>query len=241
MADKVLVVEDEIDLSHILEYNLRQASFEVVTASRGATAARLVKEGGVSLVLLDRMLPDISGTDVLRIIKSDPKTSRVPVIMLTARGEEIDRVHGLELGAEDYVVKPFSMRELILRIQAILRSRLPQPESERSFVSVGSLQIDIGAHRVWVRAVEVELTALELKLLLTLWERRDRVQSRAQLLERVWGVCTDVHARAVDTHVARLREKLGAAADCIATVRGLGYRFDAEAMTDRAPSDPKAA
>ncbi|MCC6811172.1 MAG: response regulator [Deltaproteobacteria bacterium] len=225
MADKILVVEDEADLSQVLEYNLQKAGHEVVVASHGQPAIKLVRELKIDLVLLDLMLPDIPGTEVCRAIKNDPKTRHVPVIMLTAKGEEIDRVVGFELGADDYVVKPFSVRELLLRVQAILRRGKAEPPKQGDIVEFGKLRIDTSAHRVWVAGKEVELTALEFKLLHTLWERKNRVQSRASLLEVVWGITADINTRTVDTHVKRLREKLTAAADYIETVRGVGYRF----------------
>jgi two-component system phosphate regulon response regulator PhoB len=226
MTDRILVVEDEADLSQVLEYNLRKAGHEVVTASHGKAALQIVREQAVDLVLLDLMLPDIPGTDVCRTIKTDSKLKHVPVIMLTAKGEEIDRVVGFELGADDYVVKPFSVRELLLRIQAILRRGKPaSPSKEADLVEFGKLRIDTSAHRVWVSGKEIDLTALEFKLLYTLWQRKNRVQSRATLLDVVWGITAEINTRTVDTHVKRLREKLEGAADYIETVRGVGYRF----------------
>ena len=222
---RVLVIEDEEDLQAVLEYNLRQAGYEVVSATRGKDGLRLLADQRPDLVVLDLMLPDIPGTQVCKLIKSDPKTRDVPVLMLTAKGEEIDRVVGFELGAEDYVVKPFSVRELLLRVQAILRrTSSPRQESGDTF-SFGTLRVDRGAHRLWVNGDEVELTALEFKLLVTLYDRKNRVQTRAVLLDDVWGIKADVTTRTVDTHVKRLREKLGAAGDYVETVRGVGYRF----------------
>jgi two-component system phosphate regulon response regulator PhoB len=232
---KVLVVEDESDLQAVLEYNLRQAGHEPIAVTRGREAIQTAQELRPDLVLLDLMLPDISGTDVCKALKEDPATRHIPVVVLTARGEEIDRVVGFELGADDYVVKPFSVRELLLRIQAILRRGTAQETAgaaER--VQFGCLSIDSAAHRVWVSGKEIELTALEFKLLVTLYQRRDRVQTRASLLDDVWGMRSDITTRTVDTHVKRLREKLEEAREYVETVRGVGYRFVASPAGDRA-------
>jgi two-component system phosphate regulon response regulator PhoB len=179
--------------------------------------------------LLDIMLPDMTGLDICRLLKSQPETRECQVMMVTAKGEEIDRVVGFELGADDYVVKPFSTRELLLRVQAVLRRRQPAPVSPGTPTSgperFGCLEMDREAHRAWVSGEEVQLTALEFKLLGTLYDRRDRVQTRGSLLEDVWGASAEMATRTVDTHVKRLREKLGAAGDYIETVRGVGYRF----------------
>jgi two-component system phosphate regulon response regulator PhoB len=221
---RILVIEDEQDLQNVLAYNLRAAGHEVHAALRGQEGLRLARERHPDVVLLDLMLPDLPGTEVCKALKADAGLRAVPVIMLTAKGEEVDRVVGFELGADDYVVKPFSVRELILRIQAVLRRAQPQPGAAAAF-EFGCLRVDPEAHRVWVAGAEVELTALELRLLLTLHERRDRVQSRATLLDVVWGIEADITTRTVDTHVKRLREKLGAAGAYVETVRGVGYRF----------------
>jgi two-component system, OmpR family, phosphate regulon response regulator PhoB len=222
----ILVVEDEADLQQILAYNLRQAGHEVVTASNGETALTLVKQRAPDLIVLDLMLPGMSGTDVCRAVKNDPATRDVAVLMLTAKGSEIDRVVGFELGADDYVVKPFSVRELALRIAAVLRrQQAGTGDTGPRAVEFGKLRIDRDAHRVWVEGQEAPLTALEFRLLCLLYDRRDRVQSRAALLDDVWGVSSDLETRTVDTHVKRLREKLGAAGSYIETVRGVGYRF----------------
>lgn len=238
---RIVVVEDEADLRDVLQLNLTAAGHEVSVAETGDGGLALVRAGKPDLVLLDLMLPDMSGLDVCRRLKSDAATREIPVVMVTAKGEEIDRVVGFELGADDYVVKPFSTRELILRLQAVLRRRqaattppsagTPPPtgdegtaeESEQT--KFGKLLVDRGAHRVWVEGEEVSLTVLEFRLLCTLMERKDRVQSRGTLLEDVWGASDEMATRTVDTHVKRLREKLGAASDYIETVRGVGYRF----------------
>lgn len=222
---RVLVIEDEDDLQQILGYNLRQCGFEVTSTQQGAEGVRLAQASPPDLVLLDLMLPDMPGTEVCRLLKSDTRTRAVPVVVLTARGEEIDRVVGFELGAEDYVTKPFSLRELMLRIQALLRRTSPPPPRDEVAFDFGALRVDRAAHRVWVNGSEIDLTALEFRLLVLLYERRNRVQTRAVLLEHVWGITVDVTTRTVDTHVKRLREKLGVASDYIETVRGVGYRF----------------
>ncbi len=222
---RILVIEDEQDLQRILDYNLRRAGHEVVQALRGGDGLETARKSRPDLVLLDLMLPDIQGTDICKTLKASPETRDIPVIMLTAKGEEIDRVLGFELGVEDYVVKPFSVRELVLRIQAVLRRRETAKGGEGGIIHFGCLRIDPEAHRAWVNGEEVRLTITEFKLLLTLHERRNRVQSRITLLEDVWGMNTEAEARTVDTHVKRLREKLGAADAYIETVRGAGYRF----------------
>jgi two-component system phosphate regulon response regulator PhoB len=236
---RILVVEDEKDLQDLLSYNLRQAGHEPAVVSLGADALAHVRTNPPDLVLLDLMLPDMPGTDVCRSLKSDPATRAIPVVMLTARGEEIDRVVGFELGADDYVVKPYSMRELTLRLQAILRRRAA-PTDAAGLSTFGRLRIDREGHRVWVDGQEVTLTALELRLLSTLYDRRGRVQSRAVLLDEVWRMSSDVNTRTVDTHVKRLREKLGEAGAYLETVRGVGYRFTGGApdeVTGAATSD----
>jgi two-component system, OmpR family, phosphate regulon response regulator PhoB len=218
----VLIVEDEVDLLRTLEYNFKAAGFAVSTTTRGRDALSLAASRPPSLVLLDVMLPDLPGWDVCRQLKADPKTSRTPVIMLTARGEEVDRIVGFELGVDDYVTKPFSLRELVLRAKAVLRRGVP---SEAPMLQAGQLRVDVEGHREQVDGVDVEITALEFRLLYTLMSRSDRVQTRETLLNDVWGLHLNVETRTVDTHVKRLREKLGAAGTLIQTVRGVGYRF----------------
>jgi two-component system, OmpR family, phosphate regulon response regulator PhoB len=223
VADKILIVEDEPDLLRSVEYNFRQAGFQVLTAMRGRDGVRLAQTEAPDIVLLDLMLPDLDGTEVCRQIRSSPKTQGIPVVMVTAKSDEVDRVVGFELGADDYVTKPFSVRELILRVRAVLR-RGRQPRANDS-LEVGGLKIDSAAHRVWVGGAEVALTALEFKLLSTLATARGRVKTRDALLSEVWGLHMNVETRTVDTHVKRLREKLGDAGALIETVRGVGYRF----------------
>jgi len=224
---RILVVEDETDIAQVLSYNLGQAGHQVSVASGGQNALAMTVENRPELILLDLMLPDISGLEVCRTLKSDPARRDIPVIMLTARSEEIDRVVGFELGADDYVVKPFSVRELGLRVQAVLRrSQRPSAGSgEDAEMVFGQLRVDRKAHRTWVDGQEVALTPLEMKLLWTLYERRGRVQTRGTLLDEVWESSPENNTRTVDTHIKRLREKLGAAGAYVETVRGIGYRF----------------
>ena len=220
----ILVIEDETDLQEVLRYNLELAGHRAVVASTGASGLALLGSESIELVLLDLMLPDMTGTEVCRRMRYAEKSAHVPIIILTARGEEVDRVVGFEMGADDYVTKPFSVRELMLRVDAVLRRNRPvAPSGEQ--IEFGVLRIDLGAHRVWVEDKETDLSALEFKLLVTLYQRKNRVQARHHLLNEVWGIHADITTRTVDTHVKRLREKLGAARAYVQTVRGVGYRF----------------
>ncbi len=223
MSQRILVVDDEADLVELLVFNLEQEGYRVESALTGAEAIRKAKKTPPDLVLLDLMLPDISGTDVARFIKQAPESRGAAIVMLTARGDESDRVSGFQVGADDYVTKPFSVRELVLRVKAILR-RAAGGENTDEF-RVGSLTVNRPAHRVTVGEAEIQLTALEFRLLTDLYERRGKVQSREVLLDRVWGISADVTTRTVDTHIKRLREKLSDAGAYIETVRGVGYRF----------------
>jgi two-component system phosphate regulon response regulator PhoB len=238
---RILVVEDEDDIRQILSYNLGQAGHEVFSADRGAVALDLARKERPELVLLDLMLPDISGLEICRQLKSDPALREVPVIMLTARSEEIDRVVGFELGTDDYVVKPFSVRELILRVQAVLRRSLAAAPGAKAELEdeliFGRLRVDRSAHRTWVDGEEITLTPLEMKLLWTLYQRRGRVQTRGTLLDEVWEASPENNTRTVDTHIKRLREKLGLAGAYVETVRGIGYRFAASADKSEAVSE----
>jgi two-component system phosphate regulon response regulator PhoB len=225
-SPKLLIVEDEADLVRALEYNFRQAGFEVHSATLGREGLRIAAAKQPDLVLLDLMLPDLQGVEVCRLLKADPKTRNTPVIILTARGEEVDRVVGFEIGADDYVTKPFSVRELVLRARAVLRRGEPSGRPA-DVMKLGDVTIDSEAHRVHVEGHEVSLTALEFRLLRTLVQRRDRVQTRETLLNDVWGLNLNVETRTIDTHIKRLREKLGKAGSLIETVRGVGYRFGA--------------
>jgi len=224
-VSKILIVEDEADLRELLAWNLKAAGHEVIEAATGAEGMAKARRLAPDLILLDLMLPDVQGTEICRRVKSDPSLTGTRVIVLTAKGEEIDRVVGFELGADDYVVKPFSVRELVLRIAAVLRRGAQATDEEERPVIAGRLLVDRPRHKVEVDGREVQLTALEFKLLWTLLARRGRVQSRERLLEDVWEMSPEVTTRTVDTHVKRLREKLGPAGQYVETVRGVGYRF----------------
>ena len=227
MNTNIIVVEDEQDLARTLSYSLTREGFHVRVAHTGQEAMALIAaEPLPDLVLLDLMLPDMTGTEVCRRVRADERTEHVPIIMVTARGDEIDRVVGFEVGADDYVTKPFSTRELILRIRAVLkRNKVDAPQDGE--IVFGALRVDVPGHRAWIDGEEVLLTALEFRLLETLLTRRGRVQTRNGLLEDVWGYSPDVSTRTVDTHIKRLRSKLGPAADYVETLRGVGYRFKA--------------
>lgn len=220
----ILVIEDEPALLKVLDYNFKQAGHEVLLAPRGSEGLRLARERHPDVVLLDQMLPDVQGTEVCRTLQLDPGTRDVPIVFVTAKGDEVDRIVAFELGAVDYVVKPFSVGELVLRVQAILRRSKSAAQTQR-IIEFGILRIDEDAHRVWISGEEVGLTLLEFKLLVTLYENRARVQTRGALLEGVWGMDVGVTTRTVDAHVKRLRDKLGEAGSYVQTVRGLGYRF----------------
>lgn len=229
MANLILLVDDESDLLQTLAYSLQKEGFLTKLAETGADAIARASEAPVpDLIILDLMLPDMTGLDVCRTLRQKESTREVPVVMLTARGEEQARVSGFEAGADDYVVKPFSPRELVLRVKAVLRRR-SQPADDSSdeddAETFGSLRLDRGAHQVFVDEQEVACTALEFRLLDVLLRRRGRVQTRDRLLEDVWEMSSSVTTRTVDTHVKRLREKLGPAGGYLQTVRGVGYRF----------------
>jgi len=222
----ILIVEDERDVVDLLTLNLRKAGgFRISTAHDGANGLNKARTEKPAFIILDLMLPKMPGLEVCKILKSDPATRHIPIMMLTAKAEEIDRIVGLEFGADDYVTKPFSPREVILRIQAILR-RGDAKEGER--LTAGSITIDPARHQVLVAGKRINLTSIEFKLLRTLVQRRGRVQERDRLLNEVWGYESIIDTRTVDTHVRRLREKLGKAGDAIETVRGFGYRLREE-------------
>ena len=224
---RVLVVDDEPDITALVAYQLAKAGYRVSTAATGPEALKAAREERPDIVILDLMLPGVSGYDVLAELRRQEETRDVGVILLTARREEPDRIRGLSLGADDYLTKPFSPQELSLRVQAVLR-RLGSPAvSAGSTLAAGPISIDRSAHRVTVAGQDLTLTATEYKLLLTLIERRGRVQTRPQLLETVWEAQPDIQTRTVDMHVQRLRTKLGEAGKLIETVRGFGYRFRA--------------
>jgi two-component system phosphate regulon response regulator PhoB len=223
MSEKILIVEDEMDVAELLAHHLRGEGFSVEIVTNGRTALTAVKSQTPALIVLDLMLPEISGLDLCRMIKSNPGTSHVPIVMLSARIEEIDRVLGFELGADDYVVKPFSPRELVLRIRAILR-RLSQ-DKEQVLLRVGDLVLDRSRHEVKAAERVIDCTATEFKLLAILMERQGRVQERDRLLTDVWGYDSVIDTRTVDTHMRRLRDKLGSHGSYIETIRGFGYRL----------------
>ena len=215
-------MDDEPDTIELLEFNLKSAGYDIVTAADGAEALRKARSADPDLIILDLMLPEIDGLQVCKLLRHDPATTKIPVLMLTAKAAEVDRIVGLELGARDYVTKPFSPRELLLRVRNLLA---PEEDEKRETFSFGELHIDLPRHVVTVQRRPVELTATEFRLLSVLAERRGRVQSREQLLQDVWHYDNIIDTRTVDTHMRRLREKLGKAARFLDTVRGVGYRF----------------
>ena len=227
MKERILIVEDDKHISKLVKFNLEKSNYECSIASTGEKALAALDAQPVDLVILDIMLPGMDGYEICRTIKSNNKLKNLPIIMLTAKGEEIDRIVGLELGADDYIVKPFSPRELVLRVKAILK-RGKIEEAEKDILAAGGLSIDIPKHKVTVKGKSADLTQMEFKLLVTLMERRGRVQTRERLLSDVWDMDTSVDTRTIDTHVKRLREKLGKTGDFIETVRGLGYKFKEE-------------
>jgi len=233
-GERVLVVDDEADIVALVVYHLAKAGYRVSSATRGADALAQIRKERPALVVLDLMLPDISGFDVLERVRADPVLRDTAVLTLTARGDEPDRIRGLSLGSDDYLTKPFSPQELVLRVGAILR-RVHAGGRSSDVVQIGALMIDRDSHQVTVAGREIELTPIEFKLLLLLVDRRGRVQDRAQLLETVWDAAPDIQTRTVDMHVQRLRTKLGAAGDLIETVRGFGYRMRPLKAGDAAP------
>lgn len=223
---KVLVVEDERDLAELLAYNLEKEGYQVMLTGNGLEGLETARRELPDLILLDLMLPGMMGTEVCSSLRHSDKTRAIPVLMLTARGDEIDRVVGFEMGADDYIVKPFSMRELMLRIRAIMRRSSQDAAGSDRLITAGPVVIDCGSHRVTVSGTEVELTSTEFKLLLYLAEHTGRVMKRELLLQDVWGYNFVGDTRTVDTHVTRLRNKLGEAGDMIKTVRGFGYKLE---------------
>ena len=225
MSKHILIVEDEKDLSDTLEYNFKNAGYKVSMSLEGNKAISLATgKNNPDLVILDLMLPDISGLDVCKEIRSNPVSKNTPILMLTAKGEEVDRILGFELGADDYLVKPFSLRELTLRVAALLKRNVPVESDEN--IILGDLNIDLAAHRVFLEANEVTLTAKEFDLLVHLARHNGRVQTRDYLLEQIWGYSSDVTTRTVDTHIKRLRSKIGSFGNLIETVRSIGYRLN---------------
>src|SRR6202163_2052780 len=225
VAERVLVVDDEPDIVALVAYHLAKSGYAVSTATSGPEGLAAARRDKPALVVLDLMLPGLSGLEVMEELRADPATARIAVLMLTARREESDRIKGLTLGADDYLTKPFSPPELVLRVAAILRRARAGQEEVADVKQLGPLRIDTTAHRVTVDGREIDLTPTEFKLLLLLAERKGRVQPRNLLLEIVWDAAPDIQTRTVDMHVQRLRVKLGAAGDLIETVRGFGYRI----------------
>ncbi len=229
MSNKVLVIEDEPDIRKTLEYNLSREGYIVEGCGSIEEANTFLENPSYSIILLDLMLPDGSGLDLCKQIKSNPETNETPILILTAKDDEVDKVVGFELGADDYVTKPFSVRELILRVKAILKrnTKTSNPSNQTHEINrnFGSLKINVESHEVFINDEEIILTALEFKLLRQLVERRGRVQTRDQLLTDVWGYSSDVTTRTVDTHIKRLREKLGSMGKYVQTIRGVGYKF----------------
>ena len=225
MTSKVFIVEDEPDLRDTLTYNFENEGFTVKSFSNGESFLESLTKNKPNLVILDLMLPGVSGLDVCRELRSDDNFNDIAVVMLTAKSEEIDRIVGFELGADDYVTKPFSVRELILRVKVLLKKRLENSTNEQ-ILAFGPITMNLDAHDVVVDGENITLTALEFKLLKHLLNRKGRVQTRDQLLGDVWGYSSEVTTRTVDTHIKRLREKLGKPGDLIQTIRGVGYRFN---------------
>ena len=225
--EKILLVDDEPDALEVLGFKLKEAGFSPIFAKDGARAITAARDERPELIVLDLMLPEVDGLEVCKILRRDPTTAQIPILMLTARAAEMDRVLGLELGADDYVTKPFSPRELVLRIKKLL-ARAPAAEAQSDQLRLGEIEIDVPRHEVQISGQPVVLTVTEFKLLEILIRRRGRVQSRDRLLQDVWGYENPIDSRTVDTHMRRLREKMGAAAHWLETVRGIGYRCSVE-------------
>jgi two-component system, OmpR family, phosphate regulon response regulator PhoB len=220
---KILIVEDDPDIRELLRFNLEKAGYNLYLAEDGEKALTLARKHSPDIILLDLMLPGMDGLEVCRTLKKDPELQRIPVMMVTAKGEEMDRVVGLELGADDYVVKPFSLREVVLRIRKVLDRR--EKQAAPAILKADSLVLDLDAHSARLDDQFLELTATEFRLLTYLLRHQGRVQTREMLLDRVWGYSFEGYARTIDTHIRRLRKKMGAAQNLIETVRGIGYRF----------------
>jgi two-component system phosphate regulon response regulator PhoB len=225
-VDTILVIEDETDLAGLVAFNLEKEGYRCMIASDGLQGLEMARQQAPDLILLDLMLPGMLGTEVCKILKKAENTAHIPVIMLTAKGEEIDKVVGFEVGADDYVVKPFSIRELILRVKAVLRRFAATDTESESVIKIGTITIDASRHLVAVNGEEIVFTSTEFKLLYTLVKRWGRVQSRDVLLRDVWGYNYIGDTRTVDTHITRLRTKMGEAGEMIKTVRGFGYKLE---------------
>ena len=232
---KILVVDDESDVTELLAYHLKAKGFSVEAVNNPNSSIGLARTFLPDLVILDVMMPELNGIQICRMLRADPKLKRVPVIFLTAKAEESDRIQGFETGADDYIPKPFSAKEVVLRVQSILRRINEGVAEEPRRLQIGQIALDVDRHEVAINGQPVELTATEFKLLHLLMERRGRVQTREHLLINVWNYETEIETRTVDTHVRRLREKLGAEADWIETIRGVGYRI-AERKVESCPS-----
>lgn len=225
MVDHILIVDDEADVADLLSFTLKNEGFNVSTAGDGEQALKKIRQNPPSLVVLDLMLPGVSGTDVCRTIRRDPQLTNIPIVMLTAKSEETDRIVGFELGADDYIIKPFSPRELVLRVRAVLRRGHSDVKSKSAILKAGALLVDTERYQVTIKGKPIELTSTEFKLLALFMERKGRVQNRDKLLQDVWNYEASIDTRTVDTHIRRLREKLGPQGEMIETVRGVGYRF----------------
>ncbi len=221
---KILIADDEPDVLQLVSMNLKNAGFNVLKAEDGMSALTQARETLPALIVLDLMLPEMSGLEVCKVLKKENATAHIPIIMLTAKAEEVDRIVGLELGADDYLTKPFSPRELVLRVKSVMRRANGANESS-DHLALGEIKIDRARYEISIAGKPVDFTATEFKLLTLLIERRGRVQSRDTLLNDVWGYESVIDTRTVDTHIRRLREKLGKSADCIETIRGFGYRI----------------
>ncbi len=224
MNKHILIVEDEKDLLTTLEYNFQKEGYKTTGVTSGKEAIEAVHNKKPDLLILDLMLPDISGLDVCKEIRNKSNNEDIFILMLTAKGEEVDRIVGFELGADDYLVKPFSLRELSLRVSSLLKRSRPYSSNEK--VTIGELEIDIAAHRILLTNKEISLTKKEFELIMHLVQRNGRVQTREYLLSQIWGYTSDVTTRTVDTHIKRLRSKLGSFGKNIETVRSVGYRFN---------------
>ncbi len=224
---RILIVEDDKHISKLVKYNLEKAGFDCTVTITGEEALEVLDKEPIELIILDIMLPKMDGFQACKQIKQDKKFSHIPIIMLTAKGEEVDRVVGFELGADDYVVKPFSPRELVLRVKAILKRGKPE-EGTKDILTQNKLKVDIPRHKVFIDKKEIDLTQMEFKLLTTLMQRKGKVQTRDRLLDDVWDIAAEVTTRTIDTHIKRLRQKLGKMGKLVETVRGIGYRFSEE-------------